>query len=70
MIERRRDEIFLLIYPPIRGDGGMSALTSKRFEPAKRNKDGWRYVEHRFPIKGGISELDLMVANLQDKRPL
>lgn len=27
----------------------------KYYEPVKRNKDGMRWIRHRFPIKGGIS---------------
>lgn len=38
------------------------SMHEKRYEPVKRNKDGWRYVGHRFPIKGGISLRDVMIA--------
>src|SRR5229473_1918594 len=30
-------------------------LNEPRVEPVKRNKDGVRWIVHRFPIKGGIS---------------
>ena len=30
-------------------------LHAERVEPVKRNKDGVRWIVHRFPIKGGIS---------------
>lgn len=30
-------------------------LHSKCIEPVKRNKDGVRWIQHRFPIKGGIT---------------
>lgn len=33
---------------------------SPRYEPIRRNKDGWRYHGHRFPIKGGISRVEAM----------
>lgn len=32
-----------------------SVLHAKRVEPEKRNKDGVRWIVHRFPIRGGIS---------------
>jgi len=34
-------------------------FTQKRYEPILRNKDGWDYHGHRFPIKGGISLKDV-----------
>jgi len=40
------------------------AMHSKRFEPEMRNKDGVRYVGHRFPIKGGISAWDVIAKNV------
>lgn len=40
------------------------AWSEKRFEPEMRNKDGMRYVGHRFPIKGGISAVDVMMRNI------
>ena len=30
-------------------------LHDKRVEPVQRNKDGVRWIVHRFPIRGGIS---------------
>lgn len=33
----------------------------KCFEPVQRNKDGKRWIRHRFPIKGGISLRDIMI---------
>ena len=33
-------------------------------EPHKRNKDGWRWIIHRFPIKNGISVRDMMIRDL------
>lgn len=30
-------------------------LNEKCVEPIKRNKDGVRWIVHRYPIKGGIS---------------
>lgn len=35
-----------------------NALLAKRIEPIKRNKDGIRWISHRFPIKGGISQME------------
>jgi len=29
-------------------------------EPVKRNKDGLRWINHKFPIKGGISSVEAM----------
>ena len=52
-------ETIRIINPPVRGTF-IEVLTAKRFEPVKRNKDGWKFVSHRFPIKGGISQLDVM----------
>jgi hypothetical protein len=39
----------------------MTSLTGKYYEPVQRNKDGKRWIRHRFPIKGGISLRDIMV---------
>jgi hypothetical protein len=36
------------------------ALTMKCVEPQQRNKDGMRWISHRFEIKGGISLRDVM----------
>lgn len=33
-------------------------------EPVKRNKDGLRWIRHRFPIKGGITQFDAMSRDL------
>lgn len=35
------------------------AFLGKHYEPMKRNKDGLRWIKHRFPIKGGISYLEI-----------
>ncbi len=37
------------------------------YEPVKRNKDGLRWIRHRFPIKGGISEMEVIVQELVEK---
>jgi hypothetical protein len=42
---------------------------SKCVEPVKRNKDGLRWIVHRFPIKGGISLRDAMMIDLYQLRP-
>jgi hypothetical protein len=36
-------------------------MREKCIEPVKRNKDGMRWIVHRFPIKGGISWRDVMM---------
>lgn len=38
-----------------------SAWHSKCTEPLPRNKDGMRWITHRFPIKGGISLHEVVV---------
>lgn len=45
-------------------------LHSKCVEPVKRNKDGTRWISHRFPIKGGISMRDTMVLDFSEPNPL
>lgn len=40
------------------------------YEPVKRNKDGLRWISHRFPIKGGISARELLARNLTEPNPL
>ncbi len=35
-------------------------------EPVKRNKDGIRWIHHRFPIKGGITTMEAMRRDLTD----
>lgn len=47
------------------GRGPMMALLAKTVEPVKRNKDGFQWIIHRFPIKNGIS---IMQAIHQDMR--
>lgn len=39
----------------------MKWLRAKVYEPQQRNKDGMRWIAHRFPIKGGISMRDVML---------
>ena len=46
------------------------AWTARRFEPVKRNKDGMRWISHRFPIKGGISATEVALANLRETNVL
>lgn len=44
----------------VSGGGPFSDLmTAKCFEPEPRNKDGWHFIRHRFPIKGGINQLQV-----------
>lgn len=43
----------------------------KRVEPVKRNHgNGLQWMVHRFPIKGGISLRDAMVADASQPNPL
>jgi len=39
----------------------MKIFRDKVYEPAPRNKDGVRWIAHRFPIRGGISLRDVML---------
>lgn len=39
-------------------------MNAKCIEPHRRNKDGMRWIAHRFPIKGGISWRDVMLRGL------
>lgn len=43
----------------------MVALHTKYVEPVKRNKDGMRWVVHRFPIKGGITLRDVWLQEMR-----
>jgi hypothetical protein len=36
------------------------------YEPAKRNKDGLRWIRHRFPIKGGITLAEVMRRDMME----
>lgn len=38
-------------------------------EPHKRNKDGVRWIVHRFPIKGGITLKDAMIYDMMQPNP-
>ena len=42
-------------------------FSAKCYEPIKRNKDGLRYVGHRFPIRNGISLREVMVRSFVAK---
>jgi len=39
-------------------------MSEKTIEPQKRNKDGVRWISHRFPIKGGISLREAMIHDM------
>lgn len=39
-------------------------------EPKKRNKDGFRWIVHRFAIKGGISIREAMRREMYEPNPL
>ena len=43
---------------------------AKVVEPKKRNKDGMRWIVHRFPIKGGISLRQAMLLDMFRPHPL
>lgn len=45
-----------------------SALREKTTEPVKRNKDGVKWITHRYPIKGGISLLDAAIIDFAGMR--
>jgi hypothetical protein len=48
-----------------------STIFDKRVEPQQRLVGGrFGYAIHRFPIKGGISMLDLMAANITSNNAL
>ena len=38
----------------------LATINAKNVEPEPRNKDGVRWIAHRFPIKGGISTREAM----------
>ena len=38
-------------------------------EPQKRNKDGMRWIIHRFPIKNGISRREMWMRDLSAPCP-
>ena len=42
----------------------------KVVEPVKRNKDGLKWIFHRFEIKGGISLRDVVIEDLRKPNPL
>ena len=43
---------------------------AKVYEPVKRNKDGMRWIIHRFPIKGGISFREAMIREVMEPNKL
>ncbi len=45
----------------------MDAWLLPFYEPVRRNKDGWRFHRHRFPIKGGISHKQVMAFELAEQ---
>lgn len=40
---------------------------AKIVEPIKRNKDGVKWIIHRFPIRGGISLRDAMIYDMLEQ---
>ncbi len=48
-----------------------SYLTSMRcVEPKKRNKDGLRWISHRFPIRNGITWREAMLRDMTEPNHL
>lgn len=47
-----------------------AAWNRRIVEPVKRNKDGLRWVAHRFEIKGGISLRDAMIIDISAPNPI
>jgi len=45
-------------------------MRAKVYEPVQRNKDGMRWIRHRFPVTGGISALDIMLLNMSQNNAL
>jgi hypothetical protein len=45
-------------------------MREKTVEPCKRNKDGLRWIVHRFPIKHGISLREAWIIDLMKPNPL
>ena len=45
-------------------------MRAKVYEPVQRNKNGVRWIRHRFPGKGGISALDIMLLNMSQNNAL
>ena len=45
-------------------------INEKCVEPIKRNKDGVRWIVHRFPIKNGISLKDAAIYEMSQPNPL
>ena len=43
---------------------------AKVYEPVKRNKDGMRWIMHRFQIKGGISFREAMMKDMFEPNKL
>lgn len=49
----------------------LKSLNDKRYEPRKRLVSGLLgWAPHRFPIKGGISAIDAMIAEVMTPNPL
>ncbi len=61
MIEERKNVLTATVY---------KALHEKRYEAEARNKDGMRHVAHRFPIKNGISAVDVLKKDLSKTNAL
>jgi hypothetical protein len=45
-------------------------MREKTVGPCKRNKDGFRWIVHRFPIKNGISLREAWLIDLTRRNPL
>ena len=42
------------------GTGPATLMLRKCVEPQKRNKDGLRWIVHRYAIRGGISQMEAL----------
>lgn len=51
-------------------DAIRSLSRDRVYEPEKRNKDGMRWIRHRFPIKGGITSKEVAMRDMAEPNPL
>lgn len=52
-------------------DQWQNAMHGKTYEPEKRKCAGvYGYVSHRFPIKGGISSLDVLAMSVKQNNSM
>ena len=46
------------------------SMHAKTWEPRRRNKDGLQWINHRFPIKGGISFHEVLLEDMKGRNAL